>query len=135
MAQTSVINNENLLNMCRDCGAGAFVPDASYTFDAVAKTVTVTDSSTYNTGGSGDLKKLKVSVHDFFGGKVVGEIIAGDLDSAVTVNVATLNLSKPLALKVTVITEDDIIADGGAYGLMAAGDVAHWDVEKRAPVA
>lgn len=66
------IDNTNLLQMCKDCGAVGFIPDMAYELDATANTVTVTDSSTIP--GSDALKHIKISVHDFFGHQVVGGI-------------------------------------------------------------
>lgn len=130
MAQEFVIDNSNLLQMCHDCGAVGFIPVLTYAFDAGAETVTVTDGSTLPDGDT--LTKIKVRVNDFFGGTVVGEIAA--LAGNVVIDVSDLNLSKPIALTATIITDGGIIADGGAYGLMPAGDVAHWDIQKRQPV-
>lgn len=128
MPQNSVIDNTNLINMCRDCGAVGFLPEVTYAYDAAAKTVTVTGNGTDIPAGDA-LTKMKVKVHDMFGNTVAGQNADG---SALVVSTATLNASKPLALSVTLITDDGIIADGGAYGLQAAGDVANWDVQKNA---
>lgn len=49
-----------------------------------------------------------------------------------TIDISTLDRSKQLALSVTILTVDGIAADGGAYGLLAAGDVGHWDVQLNA---
>jgi len=204
----NVIDNSNLLQMCKDCGAVGFVPALSYVYDAGAGTVVVTNSSTIPTGDV--LNKIKVRVHDFFGGEVRGEIfghtggngytsvpqvvitggggtgatahavltngvvtsvvvdtpgtgytsdpvatvvggggngaklavtrstttvssiaVVAD-DNAVTLNVASLDRSKQLALVATILTDNRIAADGGAYGLMAAGNVGYWDVQKNA---
>lgn len=53
-------------------------------------------------------------------------------DGAVTINVSTLNRSKQLLVAVTILTDNHIAADGMACGLMAAGTVANWDVQKNA---
>lgn len=129
--ENSVIDNTNLINMCRDCGAAGFVPVTSYVFDAEAATVTITDASTIP---SGDTRlRVKYKIHDFFGNQVSGAIEAADSNDDV-VDVSTLNRSKQLAVCVTVITTKGIVADGGAYGLMAAGNIAHWDVQRTAAV-
>lgn len=67
-----LIDNTNLINMCRDCGAAGFLPSIAYTYDAVAKTVTFTNDSTIPSGDS--LNKIKVRVHDYFGNEVRGHI-------------------------------------------------------------
>lgn len=205
-----VIDNSELINLCNDCGAVGFIPEASYDFDADARTVEVEDTSTIPAGDS--LRLIKYRVHDCFGGWVTAQndIVAGGhgftstpavvisggggsgatahavvtngkvtsivVDTAGTgyssdpiatltgggsgsggvkltvtrstttvasisvdtpddptvIDVSSLNLSKPLHLSVTILTENGIVADGGAYGLMASGDVANWDVQKSA---
>lgn len=202
------IDNSNLLQMCKDCGAVGFVPSVSYVYDAGAGTVAFTNASTIPSGAN--LLKVKVSVHDCFGGEVRGVIGVGTggsgytsaptvtftggggsgaaahavitngkvtsivvdsggssyssaptvvisggggygatatatvaanavtvvtltaAGSSTTLTITGLNRSKPLAAKVTVITDTQIYADGGAYGLVAAGDIAQWDVQKNA---
>lgn len=126
MAQ--VIDNTNLLNMCRDCGLPGFEPKASYAYNFGAKTVTVTDASVIPAGVA--LKKVKVKVHDFYGGTAVGEIAAAA--GNVVIDVSGLDLSKQLAIAVTVILDNGGIADGGAYGIGAAGDIGAWDVQRNA---
>jgi hypothetical protein len=123
-----VIDNTNLINMCRDCGLPGFLPKASYVFDAGARTVTVTDDSDIPADAA--LKKIKVKVHDYYGGTAVGEIAAAA--GNVVVDVSDLDLSKQLAIAVTVILDNGGIADGGAYGIGAAGDIGHWDVQLNA---
>ncbi len=127
-----LIDNSNLLQMCRDCGAAGFIPAFTYAYDATAETVTVTNASTIPGGDA--IKLIKARVHDYFGNDVLGSD-PGPVVGAIVINVADLNRSKPLALTVTISTTGGIIADGGAYGLLPAGDVAHWDVEKNASVA
>lgn len=68
----NTIDNTNLLNMCRDCGAVGFIPVLTYLYDAEARTVTIEDDSTYPAGDS--LNKIKIRVHDDFGGEVRGHI-------------------------------------------------------------
>lgn len=128
MPQTTVIDNTNLINMCRDCGAPGFLPVLVYAFDAAAKTVTVTNTSTIPAGDA--FVKVKVRVHDQFGGTKTGQITVAA--TPLVLDVSTLNLSKQISLTATIITDLGIIADGGAYGLMAAGNVASWDIQKNA---
>lgn len=204
----NVIDNTNLINMCRDCGAVGFIPVLSYVYDAGAGTIVITNSSTIPSGDT--LRRIKIKVHDFFGGEVRGSIdgvtggagytsvptvtivggggsgaiahavLTGDRvssivvdaagtgyssdptvvitggggsgargtvtrstttvgsiavtadDNAVTIDVSTLDRSKQLAIRGTILTANQIAADGGAYGLMAAGNLGHWDVQKNA---
>lgn len=124
-----VIDNTNLLNMCRDCGLPGFLPKLTYVFDAVAKTVTVTDASTIPAGVA--LVKVKVKIHDFYGGTKVGSIAVAAGNTG-AIDVSGLTLDKQLAINGTVILDNGGIADGGAYGLLAAGELGHWDVQLNA---
>lgn len=203
-----VIDNTNLLQICRDCGAVGFLPVVTYVYDAEAGTVTITNDSTIPSGDA--LRVIKIKVHDFFGAEVRGHIsgspggegyesapavafsggggtgaegtaviangkvtgvtidepgssyetaptvaftggggtgaagtvvLDGDAVDSVTIDaddttavldVSSLNRSKQLAITVEIHTTGQIAADGGAYGLMAAGDISHWDVQKNA---
>lgn len=124
-----VIDNSNLVNMCRDCGAVGFLPVMAYTFNSGTNTVTVADTSTIPAGDA--IAKFKVKVHDAFGQTAEGNNEDG---ADIAVSVAGLNKSKPLSVSVYLKTADGISADGGAYGLLAAGDISHWDVKKNAIV-
>ncbi len=89
-----------------------------YTSDPIATVV----------GGGGNGAKLTVTRST----TTVGSIAVAADDSAVTINVSSLDRSKQLALVATILTDNRIAADGGAYGLMAAGNLGHWDVQKNA---
>jgi len=121
------INNANLLNMCKDCGAVGFVPELSYAYDAVEAEVTITNTSTIPSGDT--FLKLKVRVHDFFGKEVRGfQTVQA---TPLVIDISSLDRSKPLAITVTLITTNNILADGGAYGyLQAAGNIGWYDVQK-----
>jgi hypothetical protein len=120
------IDNSNLTGYCYSkCSIASFVPKVSYTFDATDKEVVVQDASTY---GSGDgLKKVHIKVHDQFGGEVRDTITTTGSGGAKTISVATLNTSKPLNITATIITNADFRADGSAFSIQAAGDLAGWD--------
>lgn len=68
---TNAIDTTNLLNICNDCGT-TLVPSASYVYDAVNRTVIVTDASTVASPDT--YKGAHVRVADDFGGEVRGEI-------------------------------------------------------------
>lgn len=123
------IDNTNLLQMCRDCGATGFVPAVDYAYDSGAATVTLNNASTIPAGDT--FSKMKARVHDFFGNEVRGvqTVQATDL----VLDVSTLDRSKPLAITLTIHTTNKIAADGSASGyLETAGDIGHWDVQKNA---
>ncbi len=124
-----VINNANLLQMCHDCGAVGFLPVVAYAYDAGGAEITITNTSTIPAGDAFEM--LKVRVHDEFGNEVRG--VQTVQATPLVLDVSTLNRSKTLAITVTLTTDDEIAADGGAYGyLAAAGDIANWDVQKNA---
>lgn len=120
------IDNTNLVNYCKtNCNITSFLPKISFVYDAAAKTVVVTDGSTY---GSGDgLKKAHIKVHDYFGAELRDTITVTSTPGAKTINVATLNASKGLNITATIITNVDFHADGSAYRIAAAGDLSNWD--------
>lgn len=53
-------------------------------------------------------------------------------DGAVTLSSSTLNTSKPLSIIATILTANQIAADGSAFYIGAAGNLASWDVQKNA---
>lgn len=125
----SAFDNSNLKdNLCGGCDCTGFTPDVAFSFDANAKTITVTDNSTY---GSGDARKIAhVRVTDKNGKKAVGNIAANDGDDAITVSVADLDLSEGFRIDVTVVTTAGCISDGhaGRIGMaLTAGSIGSWD--------
>lgn len=131
---SNAIDNSNLKDYRGDQGTAGFVPAVSYAYDANAAEVDVTDASAFPTNVA--LKKVKVSVYDKFGGEVRGFIypVSGSdsgHDGTTTIGVSSLDRSKPLDIKATVIADDDmLVADGGAYNIGAAGDIGSWDIQK-----
>jgi hypothetical protein len=67
-----VIDNVNLLNICRDCGAVGFLPEMTYAYDSNDDEITLTNASTIPSGDS--LRLIKAKVHDSFGNEVVGAL-------------------------------------------------------------
>jgi hypothetical protein len=125
----SAIDNTNLINVFGGQNdVAGFIPAAGYTYDAATGDVVVTDGSTIPAGDT--LARIKVQLFDKFGGEVRGTISA--LAGTATLSAATLNTSEPLDLKMTIVTAANRIADGGAYNLLAAGDIRHWDIQKNA---
>lgn len=124
----NVIDNTNLLQLCRDCGAVGFLPGATYTYNASTGAVVVTAAATIPSGDA--IATIRVQLFDKFGGEVRGAITTAT--GNVTLDGTTLDRSKPLDLKVSIFTTGHIAADGGAYWLQAAGNVSQWDVQKNA---
>lgn len=116
-------------------GTGA-TAHAVLTGDKVTSVVVDTGGSGYTTppivvfsGGGGG-----------FGAEATAALDTGAVDTITVtapgadtdIDISSLNRSKQLAVTATIITEGGIIADGGAYGILSAGDIANWDVQKYA---
>lgn len=140
----NAIDNSNLKNYRDDAGTTGFVPTVSYVYNAVDKEIDLTHTSDFPSGTA--LKKVQIQVHDKFGKQVNGSITppvdSGD-DAETTIDVSTLDNSKGLDIKATVISDDgggvglNMVADGSAYNIQAAGNLGSWDIQKNAsfPVA
>jgi hypothetical protein len=132
----NAIDNTNLLNYRDDQGTTGFNPVINYVYDGQAKEIDVTDDSVFPAGVA--LKVAHIKVHDKFGGQVNGFIYpaaGGDSghDEDTTIDVSSLNLSKPLDITATIIADDDmLVADGGAYNIGASGSLGSWDKQKNA---
>lgn len=132
----NAIDNSNLKHP-NDPAMAAFDPGVSYTYDAATAEVDAWDSTRGFPSGV-SLLRTHVRVHDKFGGQVNGEIENPDGSEspgtrAVTIDVSSLNRSKPLDITVTVIGDDGkTVADGGAYDIGAAGQVGNWDKQYNA---
>lgn len=135
----NAIDNSNLTNYRDDSGTTGFVPAVTYAWDQNAEEVDFTDGSTFPSGVA--LKKIKVSVHDKFGGQVNGFVLPASgsdsgHDHTTTLDVSGLDASKGLDVKATVLADDDMLtADGGAYNIGASGSIGNWDSQKNADMA
>ncbi len=132
------IDNSNLKSYRQSQGTVGFVPKLSYTFDAAAKELDLVHDSDFPAGVA--LKRVHIRVHDKFGGEVRGHITpaGGSLspgDADTTIDLTGLDFSKPLDITATIIADDDqLVADGGAYNIGAAGEVGNWDAQRNANV-
>lgn len=134
----NAVSNDNLKNYRDDQGTTGFSPKVTFAYDANAKEVDLTDETTYPSGVY--LKKVLVSVHDKFGGEVRGTIVekpGSGVDDDVTIDVDTLDASKGLDIKVAVLstaTSDarQLVANGIATNIGAAGELGGWDAHKNA---
>lgn len=132
----NAIDNTNMLDYRANQGTTGFEPAVTFAYDADAKEVDFTDSSDFPNGVA--LKKVKVSVHDKNGDEVRGEFGPGTgsdsgTQSEVTLDVSSLDSSHPFDIRATVIADDDqLVADGGAYNIGAAGSIGNWDKQRNA---
>jgi hypothetical protein len=88
----------------------------------------VTDASTYP--ATDGLKKAHVRVIDFLGKELKDTITTTGAPGAKTIDLATINTSKPLVVCVTVLTNNGLKADGRGEIFAVtggAGAVANWD--------
>jgi len=117
------IDNTELKNYCRNCNCTNVAPGASYAYDATEETVTVTDTGTI--GSPDGLSIMHVNVHDQFGNQVYGkiEVAAGN----VVIDVSDLDVSKPLSITVTLVSNGGCVSDGIAKNIQAAGNIGGWD--------
>lgn len=107
-------------------------PVASFT-PAVTLAITggdlvVTDASTFPAGDG--LKKAHVKVLDYLGSELRDTITTTGGGGAKTIDLATINISKPLVVQVTVITNNGLKADGRGEIFAVTGGaaaVANWD--------
>jgi hypothetical protein len=123
------IDNANLVNYI-DQGTTGFTPAVTYTYNSSTGAVVITDGSTIPAGDT--LKKVHLRLSDKFGKEVRGIITATGGGGALTLSASTLNVSKGLILHATVLTTNNIAADGSFHNLLAAGAIAGWDTQKNA---
>jgi len=132
----NAFDNTNLLSgVCNSCDCTGFVPNVTFTYDANAKTITVTDASTYPNGD--DRKIVNLRVCDKNWKTVDGNIASDDGDDAVTLDVSSLDLSEGFILNGTVVTNAGCISDGhwGRLGMIStSGTLANWDKDNNSLV-
>lgn len=105
--QSDVLQSKLCINNCECIG---FVPILTYAADGSAKTVTVTDASTFGTGDS--FKSVNVWVFDKLGNYKTGHISAAA--GVATINVTGLDLTL-LDIKGTVVSTAGCKTDLGTY--------------------
>lgn len=130
------IDNSNLLNYRESNGTEDFTPGVNYDYDASAKEVDVHDDTTFPSGVS--LQRIHVHISDKFGEEVYDTIEnpsgseSAD-DRTTTIDVSTLDASKGLDIKATVVGDDSrYVADGIAVNIAASGSLSKWDKQKNA---
>lgn len=119
------LNNQTILGYCCNCVDGV-VGKAKFEYDDTAKTIKVTDESTFTAPDT--LQILHVDVYDRFGNKVYGHIDAAGGNT--TLDVSTMNPSKGFAVNITVVSVAGIAKDGSAYKIANSQTTGGFDVEK-----
>jgi len=120
-------DNANLVNYV-DQGLSTFNP--AVTFAVSGSNVTITDGSTIPAGDT--LKRVRLRLIDDFGGEVRGTITTTGAPGQQVLSSSTLNTSKGLTIRATVITNNGIYADGVAVNIGASGSLGSWDSQKNA---
>ncbi len=99
---------------------------ASFAYDPMAKTMTVTDTSVVTSPDT--FSNANVEVSDTEGGTVIGNINASGGDTG-ALDVSSLALETPLTVKICITTTKGVQADGEANwinGTNDAGDIGYW---------
>ena len=123
------IDNSNLVGMCNNnCTVVGFTPRLTFTYDGA--NVVMQDGSTFPAGDG--LKKAFFTVHDKFGNSKQSAVLLTGGGHAITLDVSALNASKGLDITSTVITNNNIVADGNAINIGASGVIANWNTRQNA---
>ncbi len=133
----TAIDNSGFLNVCHNCGCVGFEPSLAFDFNSVAKTLEITDNTTYS---AGDARKIvHILVSDKHGNHKSGNIPVGGT-GVVTLGLSNSNrgdvmdLSEGINIICTVVSDKRCVADLSAYsvGLVtgsATGDLGNTDNE------
>lgn len=118
------IDNSSLVGMCNNnCSVAGFTPRLTFTYDGT--NVVLQDGSTFPSGDG--LKKAFFTVHDKYGKSKQSVVLLTGSGHAITLDVSALNANKGLDITATVITNNNIVADGNAPMIGAAGAVSNWN--------
>ncbi len=125
---TNAFDNSNLKDGLHLAGTpvASFVPAVSLAI--TGGDLVVTDGSTFPAGDS--LKKAHVRVIDHLGAELRDTITTTGGPGAKTIDLASINTSKPLVVLVTVITTNGLKADGRGEIFAVTGGaaaVSNWD--------
>lgn len=106
--ETNVLQND----LCNGCDCTGFAPKLTYEADGTAKTVTVTDASTFGAGDA--LLAVNVWVYDKNGNEAVGNIAVAAGNDVIDVSGLDLAL---LDIKATVVSTAGCKTDLGIYNI------------------
>lgn len=125
---TNAVDNSNLKDSLHLAGSAVANFSPAVTLAITGGDLVVTDASTFPAGDS--LKKVHVRVIDHLGAELRDTITTTGGGGAKTIDLATINISKPLVVQATVITTNGLIADGRGEIFAVtggAGAVSKWD--------
>lgn len=119
------INNLGIINY--DALPATFTGSATFEHDIDAETLTVTDASSGFPAGD-SFRRLHVDVFDKFGNKKYGKIDAAA--GNVVLDISTLNVSRGIAVLITVVSTKGLAKDGTAFKIANTQTTGNFDVEK-----
>lgn len=107
------IKNTGLLSICNVCGLSGFTPGASYVYDAGAKTILVTEASTFAAGDG--LKIIHIHINDADGNQMYYKLTVATTGH--TFDVSTMNPVEGFTITATVVTNNRAMGDLSAYNV------------------
>lgn len=121
------IDNANMIGLTtRNVAWDTFAPAVTYVYDPAAGTIVVTDASVIPAGDT--LNRVHIKIMDDFGGELRDSITVTGAPGAKTINVTSLNRSKPLTIVATVVTTNNLVSDGTAHKFYhTSGALGSWD--------
>jgi hypothetical protein len=131
------VNNLGIIDYCCNCAHG-LVGKAAFSYDATAKTITITDESVVTAPEV--FKILHADVYDRFGNKRYGKITtaAGNVVVSTAAIAAgpgvlaqpAMDPSRGFAVAITVVTATGHAKDGTAFNIASSRNAGEFDVEK-----
>lgn len=122
------IDNSGLVDICRKCCGSDFAPGATYAYDANAKTITITDTSTLP--DDEDIDTLRVTITDSVGGQVHDATINATGGTSV-IDVSSLDPVAGFVIQLTIVSDSRLVADGSIYAVgstaPASGTIRYWN--------
>ena len=109
------IKNTGFLSLFAVTTLNGFTPSVGYVYNTGAKTITVTDNSTF-AGGDG-LKLVHIHITDADGSQLYNHITVTGGGGAVVMDVSGLNNIAGFNINCTVITNNGALGDLSAYGV------------------
>ena len=113
----NAISNFGFLNLFAVTTLNGFTPAVGYVYNAGAKTIAITDSSTYAAGDG--LKIVHIHITDAMGGVLYNKVTVTGGGGAVTIDTSTLNPLAGYNITCTVVTNNGALGDLSAYGVGA----------------
>jgi hypothetical protein len=111
----NAIKNTGFLNLFAITSASGFTPSVGYVYNPSAKTIVVTDNTTYP-GGDG-LRLVHVHITDSQGGQLYQAITTTGSGGAITFDTSSLNPIEGYTITTTVVSTNGLLGDLSAYSV------------------